>query len=371
VSRHRNRVRLAAVAALALVSGAVAVMGTATGAWAATVVPGGRLDTLTASGSTYELTGWAVDLKAPTTSLAVHVYVDGVMAGAFTADGNRPDIATALPAAGAAHGFDVTVTAPTAVGTHIACVYAINTDPAGSNPLLGCLRSTVASSTGALTTAVPGGVFDSLLANGSNWELTGWAVDSKAPTTSLSVDAYVDGVMAGRFAADGTRTDVAAAYPAAGAAHGFDVMVARPTAAGEHIACVYAINTDPAGSNPLLGCKKATIPSPTAVVPGGFFDTLLANGSNWELTGWTIDGKAPTTSLSVDVYVDGVVAGRFTADATRNDVAAVYPAAGAAHGFDVMVARPTVAGEHIACVYAINTDATGSNPLLGCKTATI
>jgi hypothetical protein len=82
------------------------------------------------------VSGWVVDPDVPSTSVAAHVYVDNMWAGALIAGGNRPDVAAAYPAYGPAHGF--TFQRPMAAGRHTVCVYAINQGQGSTNPLLGC-----------------------------------------------------------------------------------------------------------------------------------------------------------------------------------------------------------------------------------------
>lgn len=100
--------------------------------------PVGFLDQVLPTGSGLQVIGWAVD---PDTDVAlkVHVYVDGVLAAAGTADASRPDVAAAL-GVGAGHGFSLPV--PAASGSHRVCAYAINI-PTGLNPVLGCRDVTV------------------------------------------------------------------------------------------------------------------------------------------------------------------------------------------------------------------------------------
>ncbi|MGQ4818873.1 hypothetical protein ACQ1ZK_17340, partial [Enterococcus faecium] len=64
--------------------------------------PTGSWDSLSASGTTVSLSGWAFDPDSPTAAGAVHVYVDGAAVG-LRADGDRPDVGRAFPHAGPAH----------------------------------------------------------------------------------------------------------------------------------------------------------------------------------------------------------------------------------------------------------------------------
>jgi hypothetical protein len=55
---------------------------------------------------------------------------------------SRPDIATAFPGYGAAHGFDVTLGGLPA-GKHTVCAYAINVGNGAASTQLGCKPVTV------------------------------------------------------------------------------------------------------------------------------------------------------------------------------------------------------------------------------------
>jgi hypothetical protein len=99
------------------------------------VVPGdplGSLDVVSAANGSVRVAGWAFDPNT-TSPIDVHVYV-GTNGTAVRADGDRPDVAAAFPAAGPKHGYDAVV--PGATGSTV-CVYAINAGP-GSNVQLGC-----------------------------------------------------------------------------------------------------------------------------------------------------------------------------------------------------------------------------------------
>jgi hypothetical protein len=163
--------------------------------------------------------------------------------------------------------------------------------------------------------------------------------------------------------ANGTRTDVGAAYPGAGNAHGFSTSV--KLAKGTHDVCVRALNIY--GSNGIngdLGCKKITI---TESDPIGALDAITTGPGSVTVAGWALD---PDTSapISVRVYDGANVIATAPATSIRTDVGAAYPANGSAHGYNATVAVPV--GAHVICVAAI--DAT--NPIvattLGCRVVT-
>jgi len=79
--------------------------------------------------------------------------------------------------------------------------------------------------------------------------VVGWAID---PDTAdpINVHVYADGVYMGGRHASRVRSDVGAAYPAHGSAHGFGIDIT--TNAAE--VCAYAINDRGGDNNALLGC---------------------------------------------------------------------------------------------------------------------
>ena len=65
--------------------------------------PTGNFESVTRTGNSLRLTGWALDPDTANPA-TVHVYVDGGWGGAYSASGNRGDIAAAFPGYGANHG---------------------------------------------------------------------------------------------------------------------------------------------------------------------------------------------------------------------------------------------------------------------------
>jgi len=318
--------------------------------------PVGNFESVTGAAGSLTVKGWALDPNV-VSSIQVHVYVDGV-AKAFTANVSRPDIAASYPAYGDAHGFSAKLSATP--GAHQVCVYAID-DAGGTNPALGCRNVTVKVPLPTASKA-PIGNFESAGVSSGTLTVSGWALDPNV-ASPIRVHVYVDGV--GRaFTADVSRPDVGAAYAGYGDEHGFSAKM--PISGGSHQVCVYAID-DAGGANPTLGCRTVKVAAPAAnKVPFGNFEGLSSKSGMITASGWAID---PDTkgSIAVHVYVDGAGTA-FTANASRPDVAAAYPASGDAHGFVATVAAG--AGKHRVCVYAIDSTG-GNNPTLGCRDVTV
>jgi hypothetical protein len=304
----------------------------------------------TADGSLH-VAGWLIDPSTPSTPSQVHVYVDG-HGTALPANISRPDIAQAFPGAGAAHGFDAVV--PAGAGAHQVCLFGINLGVAGVNPILSC-------STITFSYTAPRGVVDSVspIGDGKVW-VGGWAQDPDVPMAPVSVHHYVDDRWFGAFTAADNRPDIAAAFPGAGPAHGFGTVL--DLGAGTHKVCTFAINLGVAGTNPFMGCQTVNV---FDRAPMGSFDVAdVSSPGQLSVAGWTFDPDALTATANVQVSVDGVSRGTFPANASRPDVGAVYPTAGAQHGFALNM--PITAGAHDVCVSALSTAKAATPSLLRC-----
>ncbi|MBM9467698.1 CAP domain-containing protein [Nakamurella leprariae] len=327
--------------------------------------PTGSFDGGSLAGTTYTLSGWAFDGNSPTTPLNVDVYdtrPDGTSAGTrLLADRNRPDIARVFPAAGAAHGFEGQIQLRGS-GRHRVCAFAINTGP-GSNVVLGCRDVDVPGPTGSFDGAVssaPGRI-----------DVSGWVSDVAAPGNS-EVHVYVAGPN-GRVGTPGIRTgaprtDVARVFPWAGGNTGWSASVA-PQGAGVNEICAFAINANPPGANPLLGCRTVTVRDAFGVLDG-----VSVSGGRMTVSGWALNPNNPGEQVEIHVYDSGPSGTKGysgnRAGAGRPDVAAVFPGYGANHGYSI--SQPiTGRGRHSICAFAITTGGGAGNPLLGCRDVTI
>jgi hypothetical protein len=162
------------------------------------------------------------------------------------ADRSRPDVAAVYPASGADHGYSLTL--PASAGTRTVCVYGINTGP-GKSVQLGCRSAVVPSSS-------PFGQVDAVRGATGRVVASGWAIDADT-TGPVLVQMYLDGRSYTMGWANRRRGDVGAAYPWAGADHGYELSIAASR--GTHTACVYAVNTGP-GRSVQLGCRQVAVP---------------------------------------------------------------------------------------------------------------
>lgn len=199
--------------------------------------PFGSVDLVRREGGPVHVRGWTID-PGSTSSIPVHVYVDGVGAAIATANTLRPDVGSSYNGYGPNHGFDVTV--PLSDGTHTVCTYAISVT-GFPNENLGC-RTVSGSTIGSLDLArrAAGGV-----------HVAGWALDLDR-AAAIPVHVYVDGKGTAVITASQTRADIGAAFPGYGSHHGFDATIPVPT--GPHTVCTYAIGIGPDPVAP-LGCR--------------------------------------------------------------------------------------------------------------------
>ena len=109
--------------------------------------------------------------------------------------------------------------------------------------------------------------------------------------------------------------------------------------------------------------------------PRGSFDLVGAPAPGQvQISGWAFDPNAPKTPVSISAYLGGEIdeggASAYElgpiATQERSDLFALFPRAGAAHGFDSSF--PVVgSGRQRLCVYALNIGP-GADKLLGCRT---
>ena len=103
--------------------------------------------------------------------------------------------------------------------------------------------------------------------------------------------------------------------------------------------------------------------------PTGWLDSVTSEGvGKIRVRGWTLDADSPTTSLDVHVYIGGAAGDSnaeghvIKANLERSDIAAAYPGAGSAHGFDAVI-NTSKSGDQPVYVYGINVGG-GGNALL-------
>ena len=307
--------------------------------------PEGLLEPLSLVPGGVRVTGWALD-RDTDQPITVHVYADGVPVATSLAGDVRPGVVVPFPDFGDAHFFDLQL--PLAVGRHTVCVYGIDALGGSSNALIGCQTFTM--------TGTPFGAFESIGRAPGGVRVRGWAID---PDTSgpVQIHAYAGTTAIATFSAEHERTDIARTFPQFGAFHGFDAILSLP--AGATNVCLYAID-NAGGPSTLLSCGPVSSDSGIR----GVLDTARAVAGGVRVNGWALDLDV-VEPIDVHVYANGNFVGAVTANASRPDVAALFPGQGDLHGFDASL--PLAPGNYRICVYAINVAAGSGNPTLACR----
>ncbi len=326
--------------------------GLAAAPWAAASnhsVPIGRLDRFRQAPGGIEISGWVVDADTAA-SLAIHIYVNGTLTRAVVADAPRPDIGAKFPGLGPNHGFSTVV--PVGSSPARVCVFAINR-PGGPNPNLGCATFDQ-SPKGHLDVVArrPGG-------SASTVQVSGWALDPDVGGP-ISVHLYADGALVAGTTANVPRSDIGAAYPLYGSAHGFSrALLLGP---GTHQVCAYAIDQG-AGSHRHLGCRTVNV----GTLPFGVVDSITRSGENVRASGWTIDPDT-TAATSVEVRVNGALAATLPADGMRTTLGLYGLVYGTSHGFSTNGVPTGSSSAALVCIYAKNLELGSGTRLLGCRT---
>jgi len=218
------------------------------------VLPGGApiggLDPVTATPpSSIRVGGWALD---PDTAspIAVNLFVDGGFVKTTTADGDRPEVGTAFPAYGSAHGFSTALDG-LSPGSHNVCAYAVNAVDTSADSLLGCGPVTVPGGS-------PFGSVDSATrVSASSVRVSGWAIDPDTVATD-TVRVFVDGVAKSVAAAASSRPDVGTLFPGYGPLRGYSIDVGG-LPSGAHTVCVSGIDIPGSAPDQTLGCLAVTL----------------------------------------------------------------------------------------------------------------
>ncbi|RWZ46364.1 hypothetical protein ELQ90_15040 [Labedella phragmitis] len=308
--------------------------------------PEGRINSTSVEPGLVRMIGWALD-RDSAASIDVHVYVNGSFYRSAAANVSRPDVGSAFPGYGNAHGFDLRLNLPP--GSTEVCVYGISVG-GGRNALIDC--RTVSPMSGppvggfTLAQVEPGGV-----------RLTGWALDpdTLAPAT---VAVQYRGQRVGTLTANTSSSGIDTGYPSYGTNRGFSGLVALPASTGE--LCLTVVNVL-VGKDKSLGCRTVTVFGDS---PIGKVEAVNEGPTSVRVTGWSID-RQTAAGVVVELLVNGTVVAKQTAATSRPDVGATYPAYGAKHGFSME--GPIGSGKQEVCVRAVNQGA-GSSVTLKCRT---
>ena len=189
--------------------------------------PTGTLTTVRREPPGLVVAGTATDPDA-TGTVTVAVTVDDVTVGT-------------VPAAGPAGAFSDVVAARAG---HTVCAVAVNRKK-GEDTVLGCRTVDI--------TVDPVGHIDEVRVVADGLRVRGWVLDPDT-VDPVQVRLTVDGSLRQIPTAAKPRPDVAAAYPAHGELHGFDVLL---QGSGRHTSvCAVGVNVGPGASGKKLDCAR-------------------------------------------------------------------------------------------------------------------
>lgn len=151
-------------------------------------------------------------------------------------------------------------------------------------------------------TSVPVGNLESLIGGSGTVTASGWAAD---PSTSAPVGVLLTaGSVTVGGAANRSRPDVQAVYPAYGGSTGFS-LAATGVAPGLQLACVTALDGD-GGMDLGMGCARVYVADPTGLSPTGNFSSAAGGVGELTVGGWSSDADGPAPR-EVTLAVDGLV----------------------------------------------------------------
>lgn len=314
--------------------------------------PFGNVEAVTAGLGSVNVSGWAIDPDAPTTPIQVHVYIDGVGAGAITANQGRPDVGAAYPSNGPNHGFNATF--GIAGGQHQVCLFFIDSQ-GGPNTSAGCRTVQV-------PTGNPYGNVEEVSVSGNTATISGWAIDPDK-AGPITVDVYANGI-GQHTAANLDRPDVGQANPLYGSAHGFRATFTLTP--GSWNICAFGINEGGGTANTVLGCKTVTVVAPTGNSPVVSWEEATPTATGIKVSGWAFDADS-AQPVQLKFRIGGTTS-TVTTSLQRPDVQAAYPKANATAGFNVTL--PAAAGAQTICGTVVNIGS-GADRDMGCRSVTV
>lgn len=206
--------------------------------------PIGRVEAVSARGSTVTVSGWALDPDTRNSPMTVRVAEGSTTRWQGATSVYRRDVDTVQHALGR-HGFVARFAATD--GPHVFCIYRLNTGMGNASPRQ-CYPVTVDGR--------PRGHLDQVFSTDGGVDVTGWAYDPDAVPAPSSVQITLDDAVVATVVAD--RARAAGTYPVGGD-HGFATTV--PASPGPHTVCVTALDPGPASAPTDLGCRAVTVPA--------------------------------------------------------------------------------------------------------------
>lgn len=331
----------------------------------AAVSPIGQFQSAALAGATLRLTGWGLDPELTTAASTVRITdtaADGTVATrTATAAVSRPELGTAYPASGAAHGFDVSYVTG-GRGNHTVCATVVDTGAGLGDTALGCLPYTVGDPVGTLGVAA---------VTGRTLTVGGWAVDPDQPTSGATVtitDRFGATSTTSTVVANATDAAAEATVPGAGTAHGF-TTVAAISGPGDHSICASVAGIAATTVVTDLGCRTVTV-DPAA--PVGTFDTVgTPDRRSVSLAGWAADPDFPLAPSTVTVAVTNSAGTTTTTLTAGADYATdLGSGLGRTHAFTGTLPL-TAEGVNTVCVRSVSRSSATLGTDLGCRSVSV
>ena len=289
-----------------------------------------HVDAVTVVGDIATITGWAIWPDSPTATVQMAINI-GPAWYPIVASLSNAGAAIAQPAAGAMHGFTVSVHVP--AGATPFCLWAHN-QSTGATP--------VACRTAYSGATLPPAVVELESVSGAADSVTfsGWSMWPGSPSSSVRLAAEMNGAW---YPIDANQPSAAAqaSIPSSGN-HGFSGSI--PVSQGPHNFCLWA--TQPSGPAVFVSCTPIVVSSLGKT-------TSDINGVYGVVGGVRIDGwAAATNSPAAVVRIAGNIGSAWFPIDTGipNAVAGTrVPGAGANQGFSSIM--PAAPGPHNICIW--------------------
>lgn len=318
-------------------------------------IPAGSLEQVSNSGTTVQVSGWAIDPDSSSSPINMAVYDGSQLIGYQPTTQSRPDVNSAIGISGT-HGFNFSFPQQ-AVGTHTYCAYGQDAQGWG-NYLIGCSTIYVPN-----PTASPIGHLDGSGSTLGTVSLSGWGLDPDTLGKPTSIAIYGPQGLVYWGPTDVNRPDVNSAFGSTGA-HGFAISLANQPP-GVQTYCAYV--ADSAGyENVPIGC--AAVSNAVNRMPTGRIEGAGVTARTVSISGWAFDPDTPNASIYIATYSPAGLVSWITASLYRPDVNSVFGIAGQ-HGFAITIPNQPV-GSTQYCLYGADDRGT-TNSLLGCTSVTV
>ena len=312
--------------------------------------PAGHVDVA----DSLHVSGWAYDPSDGASSTTVTLTLDGQpFGGTHTGSGARPDIAgqtiQGSVVNGANHGYTLNfhdIPGGMTAGTHTLNVYATPSGSGGQSVLLGSQSVSDRAPIGSLDVA-------------TCLSVVGWAYDADAGSTSTYVALYVDGQYKGNLLAANNRPDLQSYLGSSN--HGYEISLANMgLIVGTHQVQVYALDYN-GQAHASLGVRGVEDHAPI-----GSLD--ICNAQN--AIGWAFDSDSGATAISVALYIDNSWRANVVANAYRPNLQSYLGSS--YHGYVISLTPYNMSvGNHLISVFALDSNNTYTNPLIGQATITV